>query len=213
MKHGRIRNSVRTWRENHWTIMTECKECMTDRIETLRMVNELVNWILRSVVFAKREVAPINGICRDLSKCSSECSNVGECCLTSVDVIELPKGDKVREVIEAASKEHVAGIGEQLHSRARVVTVENVMMVNVSHNVGDAVESLIQKEGMSQTSLVFNDEDFAQGTAKYYLVIQRLWRIGQCGIHIIFHVMMVNTEDMSEETLNVGFSKSNAGYR
>ena len=34
-------------------------------------------------------------------------------------------------------------------------------MVDVSHNVGDAVESLIQKEGMTQTSLVFNDEDFA----------------------------------------------------
>jgi hypothetical protein len=85
--------------------------------------------------------------------------------LTSVDVIELPKGDKVREIIKAASEEHVAGIGEQLHSRARVVTDENVMMVDVSHNVGDAVESLIQKEGMSQTSLVFNNEDFAQGTA------------------------------------------------
>jgi hypothetical protein len=173
----------------------------------------LVNRILGSIVFAKREVAPINGICCDLSECSNECCNVGECGLTSVDVIELPKGDKVREVIEAASEEHVAGIGEQLHSRARVVTVENIMMVDVSHNVGDAVESLIQEEGMSQTSLVFNNEDFAQGTAKYYVVIQRLWRIGQCGIHIIFHVMMVNTEDMSEETLNVGFSKSNAGYR
>ena len=130
--------------------------------------------------------------------------------MTSVDVIELPKGDKVREVIEAAREEHVAGIGEQLHSRTRVVTVENVMMVHVSHNVGDAIESLIQKEGMSQTSLVFNDEDFAQGTAKYYLVIQRLGRIGQCGIQVIFHVMMVNTEDMSEETLDVGYSKSNA---
>ena len=66
---------------------------------------------------------------------------------------------------------------------------------------------------MTQTSLVFNDEDFAQGTAKYYLVIQRLWRIGQCGIHIIFHVMMVNTKDMSEETFDIGCSKSNAGYR
>ena len=80
---------------------------------------------------------------------------------TSVDVIELPEGDKIREVIEAASKEHVARIWEQLHSRARVVTVENVVMVDVSHNVGDAIESLIQKEGMTQTSLVFNDEDFA----------------------------------------------------
>ena len=127
----------------------------------MRMVNELVNWILRSIVFAKREVAPINGICGDLSEGGNECCNVGEGGLTSVDVIELPKWDKVREVIEAASEEHVAGIREQLHSRARVVTVENIMMVDVSHNVGDAVKSLIPKEGMSQTSLVFNDEDFA----------------------------------------------------
>jgi hypothetical protein len=134
---------------------------MTDRIETLGMVNELVDRILRGIVFAKRDIAPINGISSDLSESSNECSNVGECGLTSVDVIELPKWDKVREVIEAASEEHVAGIGEQLHSRARVVTVENIMMVDVSHNVGDAIESLIQKEGMSQTSLVFNDEDFA----------------------------------------------------
>ena len=134
---------------------------MTDRIETLGMVNELVDRILRGIVFAKRDIAPINGISSDLSESCNECSNVGEGGLTSVDVIELPKWDKVREIIEAASEEHVAGIGEQLHSRARVVTVENVMMVHVSHNVGDAVESLIQKEGMSQTSLVFNNEDFA----------------------------------------------------
>jgi hypothetical protein len=134
---------------------------MTDRIETLGMVNELVDRILRGVVFAKREVAPINGISSDLSESSNECCNIGECGLTSVDVIELPKGDKIREVIEAASEEHVARIWEQLHSRARVVTVENIVMVDVSHNVGDAIESLIQKEGMSQTSLVFNDEDFA----------------------------------------------------
>jgi hypothetical protein len=134
---------------------------MTDRIETLGMVNELVDRILRGVVFAKREVAPINGISSDLSESSNERCNIGECGLTSVDVIELPKGDKIREVIEAASEEHVARIWEQLHSRARVVTVENIVMVDVSHNVGDAIESLIQKEGMSQTSLVFNDEDFA----------------------------------------------------
>jgi hypothetical protein len=134
---------------------------MTDRIETLGMVNELVDRILRGVVFAKREVAPINSIPSDLSESSNECCNIGECGLTSVDVIELPKGDKIREVIEAASEEHVARIWEQLHSRARVVTVENIVMVDVSHNVGDAIESLIQKEGMSQTSLVFNDEDFA----------------------------------------------------
>ncbi len=93
------------------------------------------------------------------------------------------------------------------------MAVENIMMVDVSHNVGDAVESLIQKEGMSQTSLVFNYEDFAEGTAKYNLAIQRLWRVGQCRIHIIFHVMMVNTKDMSEEALDIGFGKSNAGYR
>jgi hypothetical protein len=134
---------------------------MTDRIETLGMVNELVDRIWRGVVFAKREVVPINGICCDLSECSNECCDVGERGLTSVDVIELPKGDKIREVIEAACEEHVARIWEQLHSRARVVTVENIVMVDVSHNVGDAIESLIQKEGMSQTSLVFNDEDFA----------------------------------------------------
>ena len=121
----------------------------------------MVDWILGSIVFAKREVAPINGISSDLSEGSNECCNVGECGLTSVDVIELPKWDKVKEIIEATSEEHVAGIGEQLHSRARVVTVENIMMVDVSHNIGDAVESLIQKEGMTQTSLVFNDEDFA----------------------------------------------------
>ena len=59
--------------------------------------------------------------------------------MTSVDVIELPKGYKVREVIEAASEKHIAGIGEQLHSRTRVVAVENIMMVDVSHNIGDAV--------------------------------------------------------------------------
>ena len=125
------------------------------------MINKLVDGILGSIVFAKREVAPINGVLSNLSECSNECCDVGECGLTSVDVIKLPKGDEVREVIEAASEEHVAGIGEQLHSRTRVVTVENIMMVDVSHNVGDAVESLIQKEGMTQTSLVFNDEDFA----------------------------------------------------
>ena len=121
----------------------------------------MVDWIVIGIVFAKRKVAPINGICCDLSEGSNECSNVGECGLTSVDVIELPKGDKIREVIEATSDKHVAGIGKQLHGRARVVTVENIMMVDVSHNIDDAVESLIQKEGMTQTSLVFNDEDFA----------------------------------------------------
>ncbi len=103
------------------------------------MIYKLVNRILGSIIFAKRKVDPINGILSNLSECSNECCNVGECCLTSVDVIELPKGDKVREVIEAASEEHVAGIGEQLHSRTRVVAVENIMMVDVSHNIGDAV--------------------------------------------------------------------------
>ena len=32
------------------------------------------------------------------------------------------------------------------------------------------------------------------------------------GKHIIFHVTMVNTEDVSEETRDIGFGKSNAGY-
>jgi len=125
------------------------------------MINKLVDRILGSIVFAKREVAPRNGVLSNLSKCSNECCDVGECGLTSVDVIKLPKGDEVREVIEAASDKHVAGVRERVHSGTRVVTVEYIMMIDVSHNVGDAVESLIQKKCMSQTSLVFNDEDFA----------------------------------------------------
>jgi hypothetical protein len=147
-------------RKKGWTIMSERKKCSTNWIEPLGMVYKLVHRILGSIVFAEREVAPVTVV--DVSESSNVCCHIGECCLPSVDVIELPKGDKIREVIEAASEEHVARIWEQVHnSRARVVTVENVMMVDVSHNVGDAVESLIQKEGMSQASLVFNDEDFA----------------------------------------------------
>ena len=75
--------------------------------------------------------------------------------------IKLPKGYEIRYVIEAACEKHVAGVGEQSQSRTRVVTVENIMMVDVSHNVGNFVESLMQKECMTQTSLVFNDGDFA----------------------------------------------------
>ena len=126
------------------------------------MVNQLVNGILGCIVFAKREVAPLSSIVLIvLSESSNAGCNIGECGLTSVDVIELPEGDKIRNVIEAASDKHVAGVGEQLHSRTRVVTVENIMMVDVSHCVGNSVESLMHEECMTQTCLVFKDEDFA----------------------------------------------------
>ena len=65
---------------------------MTNRIVTLGMVNKLVDRILGSIVFAKREVAPINGVLSNLSECSNEGSNVGECGLTSVDLSNCQKG-------------------------------------------------------------------------------------------------------------------------
>ena len=40
--------------------------------------------------------------------------------------------------------------------------------------------------------------------------LHKFGRVDKFGIHIIFHVMMVNTEDMSEETRDIGFGKSNA---
>ena len=65
---------------------------MTNRIVTLGMVNKLVDRILGSIVFAKREVAPVNGFVSDLSECSNECCYVGECGLTSVDLSNCQKG-------------------------------------------------------------------------------------------------------------------------
>ena len=124
------------------------------------MVDKLVDWILGSIVFSEREVAPVSIVdLSNLSESSNECCNIGECGLTSVDVIELPKGDEIKDVIEAASDKHVAGVGEQLHSGARVVTVEDIMMVDVGHNVGNFVESLMQKKCMTQTTLVFQKKD------------------------------------------------------
>jgi len=67
-----------------------------------------------------------------------------------------------------------------------VMTVENIMVVYVGHNVSNAFKSLMDEKCMSQTSLAFNEKDFKWGK------------------HIMFHVGVVNAEDVTEETLDIG---------
>ena len=111
------------------------------------MVNKLVDRILGGIVFSKREVSPV--IIVSDSEGSKACSDVRECCLTTVDVIERPKGDEIRDVIEAASDEPIAVVREQLHGGTRVVTVEDIVVVHMSHNCSNLSKSLLVEKCMT----------------------------------------------------------------
>ena len=85
------------------------------------------------------------------------CSDVRKCCLTTIDVMEWPEGNEIQDVIETASCKHVAVVREQLHGRARVMTVEDIMVVHVSHNVCNPRKSIVVEEDMAEASLALDE--------------------------------------------------------
>ena len=124
------------------------------------MVDKLVHGISGGIVFSKREVWPVV-VVGDGEGCEA-CSDVKECCLTTIDVIERSQGDEIQDVIETASDKHIAVVGKQLHGGTRVMTVENIMVVHVSHNVGNPGERLLVEKDMTEASLAFDEDNLAQ---------------------------------------------------
>ena len=100
-----------------------------DRIEAWGVVDKLFNWIFGGIILSKGEVLPL--IVVGDSKRGKECSDVRKGCLKTVDVIEKPKRDEIRNVIEATIGKHIS------------VVRDCIVMVHVGHVSG---KSFIQRE-------------------------------------------------------------------
>ena len=123
-----------------------------DRIEAWGVVDKLVNWIFGGIILSKGEVLPL--IVVGDSKRGKECSDVRKGCLKTVDVIEKPKRDDIRNVIEATIGKHIS------------VVRDCIVMVHVGHVSGNHSNSMLVEKFMTDASLSFNEKNFTEGTSE-----------------------------------------------
>ena len=163
-----IGDSTRDWMKERGEFLSKCKKCSTNRIVAWAVVDELVNRISGGIVFSKWLVSPV---IVGMGKGEESCSDVGHGDLTTIDVIERPKRDEERDIIETMIVNHCSVIRKGVHGSTSKMAIDDIVVIYVCHAIRDVCNGMIITKVVAKACLAFDEEHLTKGTSEQYLII------------------------------------------